>query len=89
MKDLISRAEDFEICTLSAVLTDPGVVKIIAPLLSPEHYSTRPRQTVFEAVLNLYSKNMGIDIANVASELGNDLERIGGLSFVREFVGGL
>lgn len=81
--------EDFEICTLSAALIDSGVIKVIAPLLSPEHYSTRPRQTVFEAVLDLHSKNMGVDIANVASELGDKLERIGGVSFLRELEGGL
>jgi replicative DNA helicase len=76
--------EEVEEALLGALLIDEDVVIRIIDLLKPDDFSKKENQIVYQAVLDLFERRMGIDLVTVGNRLKdkNLLEAIGGQSYL-------
>lgn len=77
-----------EASVLGAVMLDKDALVKIADVVSPEDFYDPRHQLIFENILELYSKNVPIDILTVTNILEEKklLEKAGGASFLTQLV---
>ena len=67
---------------LGAVFLEPEIIDEIT--LEPEHFSLAKNRLIFKALRELASENIGIDLVTVVSKLEDQLENIGGVSYLAD-----
>lgn len=75
-----------EQAVIGSMLTDKEAVSSAIEVLKPEDFYREDNRTIFEAILNLYSRNEPIDIITLKSELSSmgKFEAVGGLEYIAE-----
>ena len=75
---------DAEQAALGALLLDWNAMTDIVTRLRPDHFYSMQNQTIYRAMLNLYSKSITGDLLTITNELTqcNDLEKAGGTAYV-------
>ena len=75
---------DAEQATLGALLLDWSAMNTIVTLLRPEHFYSMQNQTVYKAMLSLFTKSITGDLLTIINELtqSGDLEKAGGTAYV-------
>src|SRR3989338_837248 len=75
-----------EMALLGSVMLRPDAIYEIMDLVRPESFYFEKHRVIFEAMLELFSKHQPIDFLSLSSRLEerNELERIGGKSFLSE-----
>ena len=73
---------------LGAVMIDKNSLAKVADLLIPEDFYRPNHQKIYTAMIELFSRSEPIDILTVSSRLKekNELEEIGGMSYLSELV---
>ena len=73
-----------EQAVIGSMLTDKDAVLDAVEILKPDDFYRQDNKTIYEAILNLYSKAEPIDIITVKSELVSigKLEAVGGLEYL-------
>ncbi len=73
-----------EQAVLGSVLLDKNAVDKIADVIRPEDFYQDIHRCIFEAVLDLYSKSVPVDVLSLANRLEerNELEKIGGRAYL-------
>ena len=73
-----------EQAVIGSMLTDKDAVLDAVEILKPDDFYRQDNKTIYEAILNLYSKAEPIDIITVKSELVSigKLEAVGGLEYI-------
>lgn len=71
---------------LGALLLDHDAIVAVAELLKPEFFYKDIHQSVFRAIIELYSQRSPIDIVTVSSQLkkNKDLKEVGGTPFLTQ-----
>ena len=75
-----------EQAVIGSMLTDKEAVSAAIEVLKPEDFYREDNRTIFEAILNLYSRSEPIDIITLKSELSSmgKFEAVGGLEYIAE-----
>jgi len=79
---------DAEKSVLGSVLLDPdGLIKVV-DMLQPDDFYNPSHQIVYDSILDLFNKRVNIDVITMNAILQdkNQLDRIGGPSFLAELV---
>jgi replicative DNA helicase len=82
---ILPQAQDLEIAILANILTQENSINEVKAIIkTPEVFYNNNHKLIFEAVLNLNSKNNPIDILSVMQELRkmNNLDTIGGYDYI-------
>ncbi|MCI5108754.1 MAG: replicative DNA helicase [Candidatus Pacebacteria bacterium] len=79
---------DAEMAFLGSIMLRPEVLYDIMDLISPTSFYSGKHRVIFEAMIELLSKNEPIDLLTLSSKLKEkgDLEKIGGSSYLSELV---
>lgn len=69
---------------LGAILIDPTQLHEVNEAVGVDDFYSTNHQTIYKAILSLFSNNKGIDPVTVSDELhkGGDLERVGGVTYI-------
>ena len=69
---------------IGSMLTDKDAVISAVQVLKPNAFYREDNKAIYEAILNLYSKNEPIDIITVKNELSEagNIERVGGIEYL-------
>ncbi len=80
------QAIELEEAVLGALLIDNESLSDTIDSLRPEYFYKIEHQKIFEAIINLFNQTQPVDILTVTEELKkmNELESIGGLSYISE-----
>ena len=75
-----------EQAVIGSMFTDKEAVSAAIEVLKPEDFYREDNRTIFEAILNLYSRSEPIDIITLKSELSSmgKFEAVGGLEYIAE-----
>ena len=75
-----------EEAVIGSMFTDKEAVSAAIEVLKPEDFYREDNRTIFEAILNLYSRSEPIDIITLKSELSSmgKFEAVGGLEYIAE-----
>ena len=75
-----------EQAVLGSMLVSRDAVQAAVEVLKPEDFYREDNRTIFEAILNLYSRSEPIDIITLKSELSSmgKFEAVGGLEYIAE-----
>ncbi|MGG3677515.1 replicative DNA helicase [Heyndrickxia faecalis] len=77
-----SETLEAENMVLGAVFLEPDLINEI--VLEPEHLAHMQNRIILKAMKELQSENVGIDTATVVNKIGNNLENVGGVSYITE-----
>jgi replicative DNA helicase len=80
---------DAERTLLGAIVIDNEAMPKVAGLLVPKHFAIDEHRLIYQAMLALFERNDPIDLVTLRNELGSDLSRIGGASFLGELLDGV
>lgn len=85
-KKMLPQNIDAEKSVLSACLLNKVAVEELAAKLIPDNFFRPAHQLIFEAILNLYERNIEVDQISVAENLNanNKLEKVGGRNYLLE-----
>ena len=77
---------DAEQAVLGSMLTDKDAVISAVEKLKPEDFYREDNKAIYQAILNLYTKNEPIDLITVKAELVDEgvFDRVGGLEYLAE-----
>jgi len=77
---------DAEGAVLSAVMVDPSAFAKVKDFLLPEHFYSEAHRRIFEACVEMTSKDKPIDIIQVATWLRDHdrLKQVGGMAYMTE-----
>ena len=77
---------ELEKAVLGALMIDNESLSDTIDSLQPEYFYKQEHQKIFEAIINLFNRTQPVDILTVSEELKkmDDLENIGGLSYISE-----
>lgn len=75
---------DAERATLGAILLRRDALVALAPWLQPAHFYLERHAAIYQAMLACYSKRTPPDIRMVASQLGEGLDAVGGLTYLAD-----
>lgn len=75
---------DAEQHVLGAVIQDARALEAVWPTLTGEDFYRPPHEMIWNAVSALRAKGAPVDTASVSSQLGSDLERVGGRLYLHE-----
>ncbi|MCB9805631.1 replicative DNA helicase [Candidatus Nomurabacteria bacterium] len=77
-----------EMAFLGAVMLKPDALYDVADVVRPETFYAEKHRMIFETMLELFGKNTPIDLLSLSHRLKekNDLERIGGNSYLTEII---
>lgn len=76
-----------EQAVLGSILLEGSLFKNVT--LQPKHFYEKTHQIIFQAIERVSEKEQVIDSITVSSELINDLENIGGISYLLELTGSI
>lgn len=78
------QALEAESAVLGAMLLDPEAVARVLEHIKPEHFYLRAHRRIFEAIANLFERNIPADIVSVTAELkrAKELDAVGGQVFI-------
>lgn len=76
---------------LSSILLNPSIVPQVVEKIDPDDFFWPENRAVYKAILNLYEKNLPIDLISVTNEikhlkLERELEFVGGLEYLASLV---
>lgn len=71
-----------ESMVLGAIFLEPDIIHEIT--LEPEHFSISKNRIIFKTLRELSAENTGIDVVTVVNKLGDQLENIGGISYLTD-----
>jgi replicative DNA helicase len=79
-------SQEAEKSTLGSLLIDKHAIIKIADLLQPDDFYYEQNSIIYRGILELFQKRSPIDLVTLANLLedGNDLEKIGGRSYLAE-----
>lgn len=79
---------DAEQSTLGSILVDPEVMDEVALFLKPEHFHREQNKWTFQAMLDLYVRDVAIDQITVGQQLlaSNKLEAVGGAGYLATLI---
>ena len=71
---------------IGSMLTDKDAVISAIEVLKPQDFYREDNKTIYEAILNLYSRSEPVDIITVRAELESmgKLDNVGGLEYLAE-----
>jgi len=77
---------DAEVALLGSIMLRPDAIYEVMDVVTPESFYFDKNRTVFEAMLDLFSKHQPIDLLSLSTRLKEKelLERIGGAAFLSE-----
>ena len=80
--------EDAEIATLGSVIIDGNVMEYLQDLLEPEDYYITKHKKIFSTMLDMYKKDIAIDIVTLSNELKSKglFEEVGGYVYLTHLV---
>lgn len=80
-----------EVAVLGSLLLDKNLIDTAGEKLKPEHFYRKEHQSIFKAILELYSDDKPVDLISLTDRLKKkgELEKIGGASFVSSIVSAL
>ena len=80
METVIMENVEAEQAVLGGILLDPEAIGRVAEMLQPESFSLRSHQTIYKAVLTLYSQGKPTDLMTVTTWLSDQklLDKVGG-----------
>jgi replicative DNA helicase len=67
---------------LGAIFLEPEIIHEIT--LEPEHFSVAKNRIIFKALRELAAENVGIDVVTVVSKLEDQIDNIGGISYLSD-----
>lgn len=79
-EDLADDEVDAERCILGAIMLFPDILDDVAEILTAADFFEPRNQLVFAAMQSLATRSASIDLVLLADELGDDLERAGGVA---------
>lgn len=80
---------DHERQVLGAMLTKPAAIDDASDLLTAASFTTPRHGLIFDAILRQAAESAPTDFPAVATALGEDLPRVGGITYLAELVTGL
>ena len=79
---------DAEAAVLSAVMTDPNALPVVAEILEPRHMYSEAHRRSLEAAFALASANLPTDVVQVAGWLrdADRLQQVGGMAYLTQLL---
>jgi replicative DNA helicase len=86
MGKLQPQARDFEEAVLGALMLEKDAYSVVSEILKPDSFYDTTHQLIYNAVLNLASKQEPIDMLTVTEELrrSGELEKVGGPMYIAQ-----
>ena len=75
-----------EQAVLGSMIFDEAALNKCMELLNKDDFYTSAHQRIFEAMDELFSKGVPVDIVTLSNALGNDLDKVGGISYISSIV---
>lgn len=67
---------------IGSLLIDGSLYEFLE--LNAEHFGSKEHELIYSSMQSLYKKSVPIDVETVSSELGKDIEKVGGLLYLVE-----
>jgi replicative DNA helicase len=74
--------------TLGSIMTEGDALLVLRDKLKPEHFADARHPAIYEAMLRCYDKRTRPTLTTVALELGDALEKVGGMAYLVELGAG-